>query len=389
MLGSGRSYRLATLFGIRIGVNASWFVILFVILYVFQGSFREDLDASDTVAFATAVAAAALFFGSIVLHELGHALAARREGIEVAGIDLFLFGGVMKMNRDTDSPGAEFRVAVAGPLVTLGLVVVGAGIGVALAGPEVFLDRETLGGAGQIGVAEMLVFVVVSLNMLLLLFNLIPAFPLDGGRIARSVVWKLTGDRGKATRVAAWIGQAFAVLMIAFGLYLVIQGSSFDGIWIAVLGWMLGTAARSAVVQTAFVERLGGVTVADVMDAEPVTIPAGLPALRAFEDYFLRYYDFEWFAVVEDDGRFVGLAHRDPVQAAAHGSDADQPVRELAAPAAAEGQIPSDTPLEALLGSEALRRLGALMAVDAEGRLRGVVTVEQVSRALQARLAAS
>lgn len=389
MLGSGRSYRLATLFGIRIGVNASWFVILFVILYVFQGSFREDLDATDTVAFATAVAAAAMFFGSIVLHELGHALAARREGIEVAGIDLFLFGGVMKMNRDTDSPGAEFRVAVAGPLVTLGLVVVGAGIGVALAGPEVFWDRETLHGAGQMGVAEMLVFVVVSMNMLLLLFNLIPAFPLDGGRIARSVVWKLTGDRGKATRVAAWIGQGFAVLLIAFGVYLVMQGSSFDGIWIAVLGWMLGTAARSAVVQTAFVERLSGVTVADVMDAEPVTIPAGLPALRAFEDYFLRYYDFEWFAVVEDDGRFAGLAHRDPVQAAAHGSDADRPVRELAAPAAAEGQIPSDTPLEALLGSEALRRLGALMAVDGEGRLRGVVTVEQVSRALQARLAVS
>lgn len=389
MLRSGRSYRLATLFGIRIGVNTSWFLILFVFLYFFQDSFRATLDASDTVAFATALAAAVLFFGSIILHELGHALAARREGIEVAGIDLFLFGGVMKMNRDTDSPGAEFKVAVAGPLVTVALVLVGAGIGLALSGAQGFWDAGSLSESAGAGVAELLVAVLVGFNMLLLVFNLIPAFPLDGGRIARAAVWKLTGDRGKATRVAAWLGQGFAVLLIAYGLYLVMEGQSFDGIWLAVLGWMLGTAARSAVVQTAFVERLGGVTVADVMDAEPVTIPAELPALRAFEDYFMRYYDFEWFAVVEEDGRFVGLAHREPVEAAAHGDEGDRPVRELAAPAAAEGQIPSDTPLEALLGSEALRRLGALMAVDGDGHLRGVVTVEQVSRALQSRLAVS
>jgi Zn-dependent protease len=389
MLGSGRSYRLATLFGIRIGVNASWFLILFVFLYFFQDSFRATLDASDTVAFATALAAAVLFFGSIILHELGHALAARREGIEVAGIDLFLFGGVMKMNRDTDSPGAEFKVAVAGPLVTVALVLIGAGIGLALSGAQGFWDAGSLSESAGAGVAELLVAVLVGFNMLLLVFNLIPAFPLDGGRIARAAVWKLTGDRGKATRVAAWLGQGFAVLLIAYGLYLVMDGQSFDGIWLAVLGWMLGTAARSALVQTAFVERLGGVTVADVMDAEPVTIPAGLPALRAFEDYFMRYYSFEWFAVVEEDGRFVGLAHREPVEAAARGDEGDRRVRELAAPAAAEGQIPSDTPLEALLGSEALRRLGALMAVDGEGRLRGVVTVEQVTRALQSRLAVS
>jgi CBS-domain-containing membrane protein len=155
------------------------------------------------------------------------------------------------------------------------------------------------------------------------------------------------------------------------------------------LGWLLGSAARTAVLQTAFTERLGGVTVADVMDAEPVTIPAALPAAQAFEDYFLRYYGWDWFAVVEEDGRLAGLAHREPVEQAAQGPEGAQPVREVLAPAAAEGQVRSDVPLEALLGSEALRRLGALMAVDAEGRLRGVVTFEQVSRALQARLAVS
>ena len=121
----GSSFKLARIFGIRIGVNASWFIVLFLFIYLFQGSFQETPRRVGHGRFAVAVAAAVLFFGSILLHELGHALAARREGIEVTGIELFLFGGVMKMSRDTDSPGAEFRVAAAGPLVTLLIVIVG------------------------------------------------------------------------------------------------------------------------------------------------------------------------------------------------------------------------------------------------------------------------
>ena len=127
MFGGGSSFQLARVFGIRIGVNASWFIVLFLFIYLLSSrTSGTSLGASDSVGFAVAVAAAVLFFGSILLHELGHAVAARREGIEVTGIELFLFGGVMKMSRDTDSPGAEFRVAAAGPLVTLGLVLVGA-----------------------------------------------------------------------------------------------------------------------------------------------------------------------------------------------------------------------------------------------------------------------
>jgi len=128
------------------------------------------------------------------------------------------------------------------------------------------------------------------------------------------------------------------------------------------------------------------VTAKDIMDAEPVTIPASLPVERAFEEFFLRYQGWPWFAVVEDDGRFAGLAHREAVEHAALSGTASLPVRSVVA---AGEEVRTDTPLEALIGSEPLRRLGALMAVDAEGRLRGVVTLEQVSRALQARLAPS
>lgn len=381
MLG-GSSFQLGRILGIRIGVNASWFLILFLFIFWLSGSFGRDLD-DPTLGFVAAVIAAALFFGSIILHELGHALAARRSGIEVAGIDLFFFGGVMKMSRDTDTPGREFFVAVAGPLVTLAIVIVGAAVGIALAGQDEFLDAARLDSGTVPALAVQLVAFLVTMNAVLLVFNLVPAFPLDGGRIARAAIWKLTGDRGKATRVSGYVGQGFAVLLMGYGLFQASTGSATDGLWLAVLGYLLWQSARGAVLQSAVTSRLEGVTVADIMDADPVTMPADLPVQRAYEDFFLRYQGWPWFAVVEADGRYAGIAHRAAVESAAHEAS-ELPVRELAADTA---EVRDDAPLEALLGSEPLRRLGALMAVDADGRLRGVVTLEQVSRALQARLA--
>jgi CBS domain-containing protein len=229
------------------------------------------------------------------------------------------------------------------------------------------------------------------MNLLLLVFNLVPAFPLDGGRIARAIAWKVTGDRHRATRFSARIGIGFGWFLMLSGLALLVlaEGYAFDGIWFAALGWLLASAARGTLAQSRFTEQLQGITVADVMDAEPVTIPADLTAELAYEEFFLRYQGWEWFAVVEADGRFAGVAHRAAVEHAALREGGSVPVREIAAAGAAEGQVPADTPLEALLASEPLRRLGALIAVDAEGRLRGVVTFEQVTRALRAKLAPS
>ena len=358
MTGS-RSLPLLRVFGIRVGVNYSWFLVLFLVIYIVWDSLRDTLDASNTTLYVVAVVSAFAFFASILLHELGHALAARREGIGVEGIDLFLFGGVMKMSRETDSPGAEFRVAAAGPLVTLAIMGLAAGAAVVVAGADGFWDAARLSGAADATPAEVVISLLVSMNLVLLVFNLVPAFPLDGGRIARALAWKLTGDRHKATRIAAYIGVGF--------------------------GWLLSSSARGALAQTAFTEKLEGITVADIMDAEPVTIPAALPTSRAYDEFFLRYHGWDWFAVVEADGRYAGIAHRAAVEHVALREGAgDAPVREVAA---GGDQVAADAPLEALLGSEALRRLGALMAVDGDGRLRGVVTKEQVMRAMQARLA--
>jgi Zn-dependent protease len=390
MTGS-RSLPLLRIFGIRVGVNYSWFLVLFVVIFVLWDSLKDTLNASETTVYAVAVVAAGSFFASIVAHELGHALAARREGIAVEGIDLFLFGGVMKMSRDTDSPGAEFRVAVAGPLVTLLLIVLASVAAVLLAGADSFWDAARLSASADASPVEVVVSLLVSMNLVLLVFNLVPAYPLDGGRIARAAAWALTGDRHRATRFAARIGIAFGWSLMILGLALVVlvEGAALDGIWFAALGWLLAGAARGTLAQTRFTEQLAGITVADVMDSEPVTIPAGTTAARAYEDFFLRYQGWDWFAVVEDDGHYAGIAHRRAVEHAALQEGGEMPVRELAAPGADDGQVPADAPLEALLSSEPLRRLGAVMAVDAEGRLRGVVTFEQVTRALRAHFAPS
>jgi Zn-dependent protease len=385
MFGGGSSLQLFRLWGIRVGVHPSWFFILFLSIYWLQDSFEAAIITPGQ-GFVGAVIAAFLFFGSILLHELGHALAARREGIGVGGIDLFFFGGFMRAMRDSETPGEEFRVAFAGPAVTLLLTVGFGAAGYALLGGDGLLDAATFQIASG-SMLEVIVAFTALANAALFVLNMVPAFPLDGGRIARSVAWQLTGDRHKSTKFAAYMGQGFAALMIGWGVFrLASGGDPINGIWWIVLGWMIGGAARAAIAQSTFVTRLAGITAGDIMDSEPVVIPAHLTVEQAYDEFFLRYQGWEWFAVVEEDGHFCGLAHRAAVEHTALKENAQLPVREVVADGE---QVQTDTPLESLIGSEPLRTLGALMAVDADGRLRGVVTLEQVSRALQARLAPS
>jgi CBS domain-containing protein len=219
---------------------------------------------------------------------------------------------------------------------------------------------------------------VALMNVVLFVFNLIPAFPLDGGRLARAAIWKATGDRTKGTVAAARLGQGFGFLMIAFGAYTFLATEdSFSGIWWVFLGGLIAGSAKSAAVSAQVTDRLEGVTVGDIMDTHPVTLPATTRLIDA-EEWFDRYHA-DWFAVVDDDGHLLGIAERSRIVDAVNSGQPALQAAELLTPG---DPVTTEQPLEAVITAEPLRRLGAVMAVDQSGVLRGVLTAEQVRRAL-------
>jgi Zn-dependent protease len=381
VLSSGSSFKLATIAGIRVGVSASWFLILFLYIFWFQDQFTQILGDS-TLGFVTAVLTALGFFGSILLHELGHAFAALRNGIGISSIQLWIFGGMARMDRESGSPAAEFKVAVAGPLVTLAIVVVLTAVGIAAVGAEEFRQAVLIeSGSGVSGVMAMIGW-LASINLLVLLFNLLPAFPMDGGRIVRAIAWWRTGDRNSATRFAANLGRVFAYLFIGGGLLMVAGGNAFGGIWLALIGFLINSSARAASMQTKIGSRISELRVSDVMDREPVAIPDELSVEQALDEYFLRYR-WPWFPVVDAAHRFLGLVVRDKADEVPEISRTTSHVSDVLEHDDGTFQVRDDAPLESLLSSQSLRRFGALMAVDADGRLSGVITVEQLGRALR------
>lgn len=382
MFAEGGSVQLFRLFGIRIGASPSWFIVLLLFVYILSGQFQDVLGGSSTQAYVVAVLSALAFFLSIIFHELGHALAARRSGMQIDGIDLWFFGGIARLSRDSESPGEEFKVAIAGPLATLVVVAACLAGTAALEGMGGAIDVALLQEEAAPSPAELLLGFVGLMNAIIFVFNLVPAFPLDGGRIARAAAWKVTGDRSKGTVVAGRLGQAFGIALIAWGVYTYAATQDlFSAVWWAVLGWLILGSARTAVTAARVSSRLEDITVRDIMVPDPLTVPAGMRLIEVEEQFFERH-EWDWYAVVDDAGHLVGVVERDRVRQAIDAGMPALEVGEVLEGDAASWGVGTEQPLEAVLSSEALRRVGAVMAVDAEGVLRGVLTIEQVRRAL-------
>ncbi len=380
----GKPITLLHVRGIRIAVDWSWFFVLFLVIFwlsQFYGNVLGESSSSSTP-FLLAILSAFGFFGSIVLHELGHAMVALRNGIGISSIQLWIFGGMARMSRESDSPRTEFEVAVAGPLVTLAIVVVLTAIGIGAAGTEGF--RRAVLIESDSGVSGLLAMVgwLATINLLVLVFNLLPAFPMDGGRIVRAIAWWRTGDRASATRFAAGLGRVFAYLFIGAGLLMVFEGYVFGGIWLALIGFVVNGSARAATAQTAITSGISKLVVSDIMDREPVTISDDLSIEQALDEYFLRYR-WPWFPVVDAAHRFLGLVVRDRADEVPETSRTTSLVADVLERDDGTFQVRDDAPLDTLLANRSLRRFGAVFAVDADGKLSGVITAEQVGRALR------
>ncbi len=365
----GRSVRIARIAGIPVGVSPWWLVIVALITWSLGASyFPEEVHGiSSTAAYALGLASALLLFASILAHEFGHAIVARRHGIEVEEIDLWLLGGVSRMRGEAHDPGDELRYALAGPVVT---AVIAAVFGVALA----LLPSSTPAAIHALVEYQVLV------NGLILFFNLLPAFPLDGGRVLRSLLWRRSGEIGRSTETAARIGRAFGWLMIFLGALEFLSGAP-EGLWLAVIGWFLVMASAQQALGARLRTALSGVRASDLMSAPVISIPEHTTVAQASADYFLPYR-YTSFPVIDAQGHALGLVSLAQIEALAPQQRAARRVVEIAERdptlivTAGEDVAP-------LLERPAFARLGRAVVVDERATPIGLLSVTDVQRALQ------
>ncbi|MGD2154348.1 MAG: site-2 protease family protein, partial [Gemmatimonadales bacterium] len=284
--------RICRFFGFEVRLDFSWFVVFLLVLWTFAQSVfpARTPGLSVSTYFTMAVVGASLFFASVLLHELAHSAMARARGIEVEGITLFIFGGMARIRSEATNPRDEFLITIVGPVSSAligALLLVFAEVGDSLGLHRAFID-----------VAAYLAI----LNFILAVFNLIPGFPLDGGRLLRSLVWHVTKDVRKATRIAALSGQGFGYVMIGFGVFSLFKGFLVSGIWLIFIGWFLSQAAEASYRQLIMRRILQGVQVKEAMTRNPETVSADVTLRDLVDNYFLmRRYSA--FPVVDSTGK--------------------------------------------------------------------------------------
>lgn len=288
--------RVARVLGFEIRLDLSWFVVFLLVLWTFaQSVFPARVPGHSTGVYgAMAFAGAVLFFGSVLLHELAHSAMARARGIPVEGITLFIFGGMARLRSDTENPKDEFLITVVGPLssAAIGFALLAfARLGVRWGIPETIT-----------GVADFLAIV----NFILAAFNLIPGFPLDGGRLFRSLVWYITKDLRKATRWASYTGRGFGFVLIGLGILNLFGGRLIGGMWLIFIGWFLAQAAEASYRQLILKRILEGVQAREAMTRTPETVRPDLTLRDIVDNYFLRRR-YNAFPVEDEEGKLLGL----------------------------------------------------------------------------------
>ena len=359
----GRTWKIATIGGVPIRLDSSLLIIALLVAYSEYVGFTDVVNnVSSTVAIGLAALSTVMFFLSILLHELAHAMAARARSIPVAGITLYMLGGATSVPIEDRGPGDEFLVTAVGPATSFAL----AGLFSALS--------HAVGDPFDL-VFHYLAFV----NFFLAVFNVIPGFPLDGGRILRAVIWRVTGSLERATRVAAGVGMAVGAAFIAIGVVEAVTSGWAPSLWLAFIGWFLLQAARSAIRQQRFRRLLADGVVREAMRPPPRTISPDL-SLSAALDGYLRGHENEGFPVVEDGDRVLGVLTF--ASASRIGKDDPlRPVRDAIVPLPEVMTLPADTRLDRAL--EELNGRAALV-LDHD-RLVGAISPMDVNRWLGAR----
>ncbi|WP_447987407.1 site-2 protease family protein [Nitrospira sp. Nam74] len=360
--------------GVAIGIHYSWILIATLITLSLGAHFAEvNPQWTFAVVWSAAVVTGLLFFASIVVHELGHALVARARGLPVRSITLFALGGVASIEKDAGDAKTEFWMGIAGPLTSVAIGILCTGL------------ASALGWGADLTPANPPVAVLVWLgyiNFTVAVFNMIPGFPLDGGRVLRAAIWWITGNADRSTRIAARIGQGVALFFIAFGVWQFFSGSGFNSLWIALIGWFLLDAAGAAYMQTEVVAGLQGLRVRDIMSDDCLRVDARM-SLQTFADHYLLRTGQRCF-VVEDNGRVAGLMTPADLKYVDRGRWNQTTIEAVMRPLKHLRTVSPDTPvIDALLamGRDDVNQL----PVMTNGRMEGILSRGRILQVLQAR----
>ncbi len=363
------SVRLGRILGIPVGLHISWFLIFGLVTWSLAvGYFPTEYPSLPTSAYwGLGAMTSLLFFGSVLAHELSHSVVALRNQIPVRGITLFIFGGVAQIGREPPNAGAEFRIALAGPLTSLGLGLGFGGLWLLdqaipyLAAPSLWLMR---------------------INLILAGFNLIPGFPLDGGRVLRAIVWQITGNFQKATRVATFTGQLTAFGFIGFGLLTILSGNFFNGLWLAFIGWFLQNAAASSYAQANLQQSLRDVTVSQVMSRDCLLVPGQMPLAQLVEEQILSGGRRCFF--VADEDRLRGVLTLADITRVPKANWGHTPLEQVMVPWERTVKVQPDTALLAALQIMDDANVNQVPVVQG-GQMVGMLSREQLLRYIRTR----
>lgn len=367
--------KLGRISGIEIGLHFSWILVALLIVFSLARHFREtNPQLSGRVVLLTSIATGVFFFSTIIVHELAHSLVAMSRGLPVKSITLFALGGISQIEKDAGDAKTEFLVAIVGPATSFAIGAILLALSIAFGWTPMTQPNTP--------VLAMMVWLGY-INVALAVFNLVPGFPLDGGRVLRSIVWWITKDAARSTRIAARVGQTIGIFFIAIGLYSVLRGAGFSGLWIAIIGWFLLNAAGASYAQVELNQRLRGVRVGDIMARDCPTVEGRTNLQEFVEDFLLR--SGRRCFIVAENGAISGMITPNEVkefepQLRIHKtvSDAMRPIHKLRA-------VTTDTPLVEAIGMMTREDLNQLPVVT-DGRLEGVISREHVLRYLQTRI---
>lgn len=364
--------KLGRIAGIEIGLHYSWFIIAGLIAFSLAEHFHAARpDWAQSVVWGTALVTAVLFFAALLVHELAHSIVAKSRGLTVRAITLFALGGVSQIEQEAPDAKSEFWIAIVGPLTSF---VIGA----------IFIAGARLAGWSPRAETQSPAVAVMAwlgyINIVLAIFNMIPGYPLDGGRILRSILWWTSGSMRTATKWASRVGQAVAFLFILWGLYRFFLGANFGGLWLAFIGWFLLDAARSSYMQLGLMTELRDHRVADVMERNCPTVP-GYLSLRDFADEYLLHSNSRCFLVTQDD-HALGLVTPAELKAVSRDSWSQTSVQSVMQPLSrlrtVDPNLPAIKALE-LMSRENVNQL----AVVADGKLQGIFSRSQLLRFIQ------